>query len=195
MKSFFSNRIFLSAIFFIIGGICTLGVTRYFDHRNLKAMPEQTLAQKDPDRFFNNMFNDDFFGTSRNPFKEMQRMQEQMLKQFGEHDGFQDSFDNWYQNKFGGGSVTELNEKEDNDFVYYEINTEGQTPKELKVDVKNGQVNISAEIEKKEENEGSKSVMTSSFHRSFPVPPNVDAENFKMEQDGKKIVIKFPKKK
>lgn len=34
----------------------------------------------------------------------------------------------------------------------------------------------------------------STFHRSFPVPVGVDADQFKMEQEGK-IILKFPKKK
>jgi HSP20 family molecular chaperone IbpA len=89
----------------------------------------------------------------------------------------------------------EIKQREDGDFKIYEIDLNGQIPKEVKVDVKDQYVIISAQIEKEEEVDNTSRFYSSSFHRSFPVPPDVDGENFKMEQENQKIVIKFPKKK
>lgn len=139
--------------------------------------------------FFDNLFNDDFFGKSKNPFAEMQRIQKQMLREFNRPDTFQSSFDNWYKNKFGGGNVYELTQREDDKFIYYEIELEGLHPQKVDVDVKEGQVFISGSAEATTKD----SFLESTFQRSFPVPPNVDANKLNMEQLNDKIIVKFPK--
>lgn len=93
--------------------------------------PFMMAPGENPKSFFDEFFNEDFFGRSRDPFEEMRRMQ----KRFG-------------------GEVGELKQREE---------------------------------------QGTSSYYSSSFQRSFPIPPRVDAEKFTMEQEDKKIVIKFPK--
>lgn len=185
MKSLFLNKIFLSILFFVLGGLSVLGFTHY-----QKSRAPISSQQGDSDQFFDQFFNSDFFDKSKDPFAEMQRMQNEMEKQFDN----KNPFDNWYQKRFGGGDLGEIKQREDNKFVYYDIDIHGQTPKDVKVNVADGQVDISGSTERKKEDKNNSSYYSSSFQRSFPVPSGVDAENFKMEQDGNKIVIKFPKK-
>ena len=118
-----------------------------------------------------------------------------MLKQFGEQDEFRGSFRNWFQKRFGDGDVGDIKQREDEEFVYYDIELRDETPKELKVEVHDGQMSISGQIETMQNEQGSKNYMSRTFHRSFPVPGNVDGESFKMTQEGEKIVIKFQKRK
>lgn len=129
------------------------------------------------------------------PFEQMRRMQEKMLRQFAGRGGL-----GGQSAPFGGGGqVFEMNsadfsEREDEKFVYYDLDVKGMTPQDLKVNVEDGQVSVSGRLEKKTDEGGSPAIISSSFQRSFPVPPNVVAEKFELEQEGAKIVIKFPKR-
>ena len=144
---------------------------------------------------FDQMFDDDFFGHSRDPFEEMRRMQDRMLKQFGGPSGMESSpFDSWYQRKFGG-SAGEVQRREDDENVYYEIALKGLKKGKVDVKVENGQIAISGEMENKSDGEEGGSYVSSTFHRSFPVPPDVDGNKAQMEQKDGKIIIKFPKLK
>lgn len=68
-------------------------------------------------------------------------------------------------NRFGG-DAHEITRREDGAFIYYDLDL----------------------------GDGAARYHGSSFHRSFPVPPEVDGRDFKMEQEGRKIIIKFPKR-
>lgn len=187
MKYFIKSKPVIAVFFFIIGVAVTIA---YLKQKPFKST--HTEAQIGPSfdsSFFDGLFNDDFFGKSKNPFAEMQRMQKQMLKEFNRPDIFQNSFDNWYKNKFGGGSIYELKQREDDKFIYYEIELEGLMPQKVDVDIKDGQVFISGNAEARVED----NYLESTFQRSFPVPPNVDANKLNMQQSEGKIILKFPK--
>lgn len=182
MKSFFLNRIVLVLIAFVVGATSVWGTTRYFENKRIE------------DPFSTSLF--------------LQSNAEKILDDFfKENVRFQGSFDSWFKTHFGNDLMftqdrafnvshfQEIKQREDGEFKIYEIDLKGQTPKEVKVDVKDQYVIISAQVEKKEETDHNSRFYSSIFHRSFPVPPDVDGENFKMEQENEKIVIKFPKKK
>ncbi|MGZ3774066.1 MAG: Hsp20/alpha crystallin family protein [Pseudobdellovibrionaceae bacterium] len=160
MEKFFFNRIVLVLVAFFAGGASVWGVTKFLERKKASEEAPQSLLslRQNPDKFFPDFFNDDFFGSSRD-------------------------------------LVEEIKQRKDDNFLYYEIDLHGQSPKEVKVEVKNGQIFISGQIESKEDKDGSSSYYSSSFQRSFPVPSDVDSDNFKTEQDDKKIIIKFPKLK
>ncbi len=180
MKNFFLNRVVLFMIAFVIGATSVWGTTKYFEQKRTDTSASsyfKTNAESILDDFFK------------------------------ENIRFKGSFDDWFKNQFAADPVMprdrffdaahfqDIKQREDSEFRIYEIELNGQTPKEVKVDVKDQYVIISAQIEKKEQTNHSSQFYSSSFHRSFPVPPDVDGENFKMEQENQKIVIKFPKKK
>jgi len=177
MKNFLLNRIVIVVVAFSFGGISVWGLTRYMDHQKSKnetsflrpSLPTETQ------KFFKNFFNDDFFSESQDPFAEMRRIQRQMQEQFVQT------------------PTHEIKQREDDQFLYYEIDLHKQSPKEVKVDVKDGQVFISGQIESKENEDGSSRYYSSTFNRSFPVPEGTDGNNYTLEKEGQNIVIKFPK--
>jgi HSP20 family molecular chaperone IbpA len=197
MKNILSNRAVIFVLSFIFGGLFFLGINHFYKQKVSSQRMSLPFAinQGKSDDFFNKFFNNDFFDRSRDPFEEMRRMQKQMLQGLNSPDELQGGFDSWFQNRFGGGNVNEIKQREDDKYVYYDIDLNNQSPKELQVEVKDGQVNISGKFETKSQNGNENSVMSSSFHRSFPVPPNVEADKFLTEQENNKIVLKFPKKK
>lgn len=86
-------------------------------------------------------------------------------------------------------STPELQTREDDQFVYYEIPLDGAAMENFDVKVEHGQVMISGEVEKRDES----ATFSSSFHRSVPAPSNTDAEKVTIENGENKIVLKFPK--
>lgn len=170
MQLFSKNKAFVAIFFFIVG----VAVTTAYFKQNKNTNSEARLGNLYNPEFFDNLFNEHT---------------EEMHKEFNSPSIFKQSFDTWYKNKFGDSNVSEMKQHEDDKYLYYEIEIKGLTPQRVDVEVKDEQVFISGIAELKEENK----YQESEFQRSFPVPQNVDANKFEMEQNGKKIVIKFPK--
>jgi len=146
-------------------------------------------------RFLDNFFNRDFFEKSRDPFEEMRRMRKEMNDLFKEEEDFGGSFNHWYQDKFGGGDLSDLKQREDDQFVYYDISIQGNKPKELKIDVKDEMISISGKFEEQTSTNESNSFVSSNFQRTFPAPNGVNSKNYTIEQEENKIILKFPKAK
>lgn len=167
MKKFISNRIVLAVFFFVIGGLSVWGGSRYLVQRKAHPLADPSVVfQHEPDRFFEDFFNNDkdFAEGTMNPFLEM-----------------------------GGKALGDIKQREDQHFVYYDIDLKGQNPNQLKVEVKDGEVTISGQTENKENHQGESSYFSSSFHRAFPLPDGVNGQAFKMERQDQKIILKFPK--
>ncbi|ODS33928.1 MAG: Hsp20/alpha crystallin family protein [Candidatus Scalindua rubra] len=193
----------------IIGVLCfALGAAALFAVQNYKSDDKQYGKTEDQlfnheegsmDKTFDSFFNDDFFRSSKSPFEEMRRMQESIMKQFdmfGEDSG-RGIFDSWFKKRFGGGEPGDIQTREDEDFVYYDVIIKDLSNKKLDIRVEDGQIKISGTIEKRSDDKGkntnSSQFYSSKFHRSFPVPYGVDGDRVQMEQDGEKIIIKLPK--
>jgi hypothetical protein len=89
-------------------------------------------------------------------------------------------------------AMVDLNEREDDKYVYLDLKVEDPKATSLKTSVEDGYLSITGEIEK---NQGDDVYYKSSFSRTFPLPSGVDAAKMQMEPDGDKIVFKFPKVK
>lgn len=187
------NSWFIGIVCFLLGAGSMFGAQRFFlkeRRSNVDFFASHSPRSMDP--LFDQFFNDDFFGRSRDPFEDMRRMREKMMRQFEPKEG-SGLFDSWFQKKFGGGDAGNIKQREDDHFVYYDISIEGLKHEEVNVKVENGQLSISGQVEKKTQEGDSGTFLSSSFHRSFPVPPSVDTNKVQMEQKDGKIIVKFPK--
>ncbi|MBL7715694.1 MAG: Hsp20/alpha crystallin family protein [Bdellovibrionales bacterium] len=185
-------KIFESKI--LIGFLCFLvGIGAVLAAQKLLVPPKKELVFASGMKpMLDQFYDDEFFSRSRDPFEQMRKMRNRMIKEFdGSNPG--GLFDSWYQGRFGGGDVAEIKKREDKGFVYYDIAIPGLDPKNLKVRVQNGQINVSGKIEKKTEEEGNSSFVSSSFHRSFPAPPEVDSNRVEIEQADGQVTLKFPR--
>lgn len=90
-------------------------------------------------------------------------------------------------------TVADVKLREDDQYIYYDIGLEKSEPQKINVQVNGHQISISGQIEHREEKEGLNSYSSSSFHKSFPVPDNVDPNTYKMENEKGKIILKFKK--
>lgn len=148
---------------------------------------------------FDSMFDDDFFRQG-DPFEEMRKFRERMGKAFPYKnlDPFSASpFDSWFGDRFGGGSVSDIKQREDDKHVYYEIQLNGVEGESVRTRVEDGRLTITGEVRKEEgkagEDGSTRSFYSSSFVRSFPLPEGVDAEKMEMTTEKNKIVVKLPK--
>lgn len=151
---------------------------------------------------FDRFFDDDFF-TQRDPFEEMRKMRDQMerrMEKFGASPFTVNPFDSWFTEKFGGGSVNDISKREDDGFVYYDIKVRNLNSTSITTKIENGYITITGTVEEKDgdgEDGGhsSQRIFQSSFHRTFPLPDNVDQDKMEMVPENNKIVLKFPKNK
>ncbi|GIL17746.1 MAG: hypothetical protein BroJett040_14970 [Oligoflexia bacterium] len=178
MKKFFSNRIVISAISFLVGGFFVCSYQQYqsrniLHHKEFRFSGTKTELKD----LFDNEFNNDFFGRSNSPFEEMNRLQQEMRE------------------NFQSSSSNEMYQREDDNYVYYELDLKNQTPKDFNVEVRDGQITISGRLESEQRDDRFSQHYSSSFHRSFPAPSNVDAEKYSIDHNDHKIVIRFPKRK
>ena len=183
---FTNTQPFIGITCFAVGAIAMYTI----QHFMLK--PKYTLkgrfaSAKTMSPLFDQFFNDDFFDRSSDPFKEMRRMREGMLKQFNYDEGG-GLFDSWYQKRFGGGNAGDITQREDDHYIYYDVSVEGLKPEKVNLKVENGQLSISGQVEKKSDEGGSSSFYSSSFHRSFPVPLSVDSGKIQIEQKEKILI-------
>lgn len=194
------------SLLFIMGLSLGVGGTNYYNKHqaqghNLQLMEDipEAVSDRSMDDFYDDFFDDDFFKENQFPFKQMEKMKDNMGKLFkGSQDGFpsNDIFDEWYKNKFGG-RVGDVKQEEDKDSIYYKVHLPDIDKENVKVEVRDGIVNVSAKTEKSEEIERKGTVAKSSFkqtfERRFPVPSNANEEKVDYKFDGDYLVIQFPK--
>jgi len=152
-------------------------------------------------QFYDEIFNDEFFEKQDLPFESMKKMRAEMEKLFNEYLGSSESFkffDNWYQHRFGG-TIFDIVQEEDEDFIYYKIKIQDIDEKNVEVKIENNQVLISANkevIDAIDEN-GTKKINTfkQRFERIFPTPKDVDVDKATILTQKDLITISFPKKK
>ncbi|MEZ4815082.1 MAG: Hsp20/alpha crystallin family protein [Bdellovibrionota bacterium] len=192
MKNILNNRLFIVLLSFALGAGSLFLYQQYISPKHKL---ESNFTNKNIDPLFDQFYNDDLFNKSFDPFESMRQMRDKMEKQFQTPNEGRGIFDSWFQKRFGGGSAEEITQREDDQFVYYELKVMGLDQEKVRVSVSDGQLSISGKVEKKTEADGSANYFSSSFHRSFPVPAGVDSTKVQMEQEKDKIIIKFPKLK
>jgi HSP20 family molecular chaperone IbpA len=171
------SKAFVGFVCFLVGAAAVLTAQRFISERQRGLdLAEGKLQFKsgapvNMDSVFDEFYNDDFFNRAHDPFEQMRQM----------------------RNLSGGGDVGEIKRREDKDFVYYDIGIEGIEKKNFNFKIADGQISISGQAERKAEENGTGTYFSSTFHRSFPVPPNVDAKRVQVEQDKDRVTLKFPR--
>ncbi|MCB0368272.1 MAG: Hsp20/alpha crystallin family protein [Bdellovibrionales bacterium] len=151
------------------------------------------FANDPNDSFFDKLFDQSFFESTHDPFKEMDRMQKQIISQFDQDGNIENSYNKWFQKKFKDEPWGRIKTRQDNQYVYLDINTNGHKLNKFDVEVSQGEINISGSFESKTTDKNTQEVMTSAFNRSLPIPNGVQADKYKVEQTNGKITISFPK--
>lgn len=197
----FSNKIIMALFFFGAGAASVWSYNRFIDFKNSGSQFSFSFGDKEKESSISDLFgskedpfSDEAFGKESDPFAQIQRLQKQMEKMMEDSNSISQSFGTLQGEEVKIGAA-KLEQREDDDFVYYDILFQEKQPQGINVEVRGGQISISGQMQSKDEGFGGTRVFSSSFHRSFPVPPNVDSENYKMEEQEDRIILKFPKLK
>jgi HSP20 family molecular chaperone IbpA len=183
MKKIFDNKIIFAGLFFVLGFFsCWIGQSLWLRwHGSVATHQIQSKTPIAPG-FPDSMFKDDEEGDAlEDPFDEMRRMQKEMMQ------GLQNG-----KMPFEGGAG-EVESREDDKFVYYDISIPGVDPNKLQVSIENGQLTVSGRSEQKSDDSSQGAYYSSQFHRTLPVPPNTDPDKVRVENSKDKITLMFPK--
>lgn len=210
------KQILVPAASAIGGGLVVLGALKFSPglqskiytkdpaKQNHEAMYDDIFKMQDGiQNQFDSIFNDDIFRQG-DPFDQMRKMREQMEKRMGglgaTRGKSSNPFDSWFSDKFGGGTINDISEREDENSVYYDIKVDDMNSTSISTKIEDGYITITGTTEKKsgsddKENDGfsAQSVYKSSFNRKFPLPEQVDENKMQMMSEKDKIVLKFPK--
>ncbi len=162
----------------ILGAFVCLVILRSFPRVQTFLLPNPVAQKSVPhgprDLFqeMDDMFRDDFFAQ--------------------ETPGFSKPFDSLVMKNFGGG-LQDFQQKEDDKYVYYELQIEDLKSTSLETKVEKGYLTVKGTLEKKESEDGMEKTMQSHFERTFPIPENVDAQKMEVTSENHKVILKFPK--
>lgn len=141
-----------------------------------------------------------------NPFADFDKKFDSIKKQF-EKEMAQDLADEEEERSFFGGLAKGLQgmasgisgggitEREDDQFLYYDVEVGTSEKNEINVQVENGQLVVSGTIVSEDKSGSVTSSFRSSFNQSRSLPSNVDQNNFVLDQDNEKgiLTVKFKK--
>lgn len=191
------NKKAIHALIFSSGlALGALGSGIYFYNENKSS--DVLFPKQDLTTFYDKVFDRDFFQRNQSPFEQMEKMRKEMDKFFEStmQDYSKITFDDWYGSRFGG-SIGDIDQNEDDKYVYFKVDLKGIDKNTINTDVSGGQVTISgshSDLHAEEEAGANvRSESYQSFHRSFPVPSGVNPDKVEFETKDDELVIKFPK--
>lgn len=224
MKRIFSSKIFLCLICFAAGLIVaillmkndllpfpkdTYQASRPFPDQDPLSDEMDTFVKKfqanpdDHQNLFDDFFDDDFFQRFNNPFQEMDSFRKKMKDYFGHltipsiQDDFQNHFESWFNSRFGENNTADIQIKEDDNHIYYTLQVDHLNDQNVKVDIKDKHVIISAQIEQEQRLEKNgmnrQGRYTSRYFRSFPAPDNITPDKTEVAVKGDQVSIRFEK--
>lgn len=174
----------------LVASVLGAGVMSVYEHyrtgasRSGDAIAENSLAPGSPG-----------LQTDRlpDPVKQMEEMRHQMEQFFNRDDffkqgGFSGRFGSWFDTAQGAFG-SRIEEGEDKKSVFYKIQVGDRDVSDVNVTVEDGYVSIGAEMTNKSNNAYSQS----SISQTFPVPPGVDPDSAKIDQEGDAVIVRFNK--
>ncbi len=197
MKLLQSN-VFLVIGSFILGGISSYVISDYIRLR--KESNTVNLAVTKKKSFDGRPSQSQKRQDKIDPFSQMDKIHDRMLKQMDQAFGGGRLFSNSFFDSSNLGDMKsdgiKVEEHEDDDFKYIEVIADGIDKDSLNIKISNGIISISGEIRNMDNNQGygrrSMSSFVSSFHQSFNVPSGVNEQKVKIDTKDNKIIIKFP---
>lgn len=159
----------------------------------IRLNPTLILSSDSRKLAFGNIVSDHFFNQD-DPFE---RMEDHMKGIDDQNSKTDPLFDSLYSNKFNGGSINDVSQREDDDFIYYDVSVKDLESTPVTTNIEDGHVTISGETENKERSDkggnSAESFFKLSFSRTLPVPEGVKEGQMEVIPDKDKLTLKFPK--
>ncbi len=153
---------------------------------------------------FDRFFDDDFFSSRPDPFEEMRQLHNRFESMMSESSRkmFKDSWNDWFEDRFFGGSKDidiRTDEKDDVYLITIGILNLKENNLNININAKGISVegNFSQTIEKTDGNGKviRKQEVRQRLSKLIPIPGDADADNAKIDHEKDKILISLPKKK
>lgn len=162
---FFKTRVFVGIVFFLLG--LGLGKIRWgLGQGPLMSWSAHVGQSQEP--------------VVTDPFDEVRRMQDQMMNQLNSGSG-------------GGIQTFSLGTsdfKDTGSAYVMDMELNGMKAKNFNVQIEHGELMVDGSLESQERG----ATVSSSFHRSFPVPEDVDADRIQVDQKNEHLIVTLPKK-
>ncbi len=140
------------------------------------------------DEYFSEMFNDDFFRNSSNPFQEMHRIVKSLDPNKKDRTA-RNAFLSWYWVRFGQYPAEQIHFYEDDGALYITLDINVDDRPEVNLKATDGELNISGQMVR--EGRYSKSVLR--LEQTLPVPGNIDPASVVSWKNGELFIIRFDK--
>lgn len=192
-----THRILYALIAVLLAVVSVQSWFLYDTHRQVRALSEM---QSRPDAGLS--MPDPFTGPAdprqRDPFKEMQQLQDRINRLFGESFGRIDVGNGSAQQAFSNSiSTPEVNLKETNDAYVANVSVPGVDEQSLSIIVDNGVLTINGEIEQQVETRDGRNMHrehhVSRFSRSVSLPGPVDAAAMSTHLENGVLHVRIPK--
>lgn len=215
MKNLINKNIAISTLSAVAGAAVVVAAFRFspslrskFETASTKpnnsqkqVIDEIISEQKDIQSQMNNLLSQDFFSKD-DPFAEMKQLRDQFQSRIDlssdKNKQSKNPFDSWFSEKFGGGSINDISQREDDHYIYYDINIGDVKSTSVKTKIQNGFLTVSGVQEKKNnlDDKGNQveSYFKTEFSRTIPLPKNLDYKKMEMTSEKNMIELKFPKK-
>lgn len=193
-----THRILYALIAVLLVAVSVQSWFLYDTHRQVRALsemqsrPDAGLSMPDP-------FGGPTDPRQRDPFKEMQQLQDRINRLFGESFGRIDVGNGSAQQTFSNSiSAPEIDLKETNDAYVADISVPGVDEQSLSVIVDNGVLTINGEIEQQVETQNGRNMHrehhVSRFSRSISLPGSVDAAAMSTHLENGVLHVRIPRK-
>lgn len=205
----------ISIIIFVLLTICvTQGIFIY------NKMNTQTAENRDIDEFssfirekfstdtknnwknFDRFFSDDFFKGESDPFREMDRIHDQIRKMMEDSIGntFDESWNSWFDDRFtvGGSRIEFDSDQTDHEYVYT-LKVKAFKDNDIKIDIDENGIYIHGKFTQKlEKKDKSGNILHHQeqqqvISQTIPVPYDADYRKAEIKKKKDRIIIRIPK--
>ncbi len=155
-----------------------------------------------------NFFNDDFFTNTDEPFKEMEKMHQEMMQRMEKSfkGAFDDSWDTWFNTKFtnngllSDGSRLSEQTEETKDAYIYRFTAPDLKGKKLNVKIDDRGITIQGDyVQQTEKTDKEDKVIARqearrSIYERFSIPEDADVQKAEINNNGNEVTVRLPKK-
>ncbi|MBW1990430.1 MAG: Hsp20/alpha crystallin family protein [Deltaproteobacteria bacterium] len=167
-----------------------------------RSLAKQLEAQRrEAFRMFDRFFGDEFFRDQAKPFKEMERLHQELMERMEEsfRHYFDRHWDDWFDSRFTQGGLR-LERKNTGDAYVYRFTIPDAKEQKLDVEVSERWISIKGEFIQQLERKDSRGRVTArqeqrqTVAQSFSIPGDADYQRADISQKDGEIVVRIPRR-
>lgn len=156
------------------------------------ATPSDTTAKQEipgtNQHFYDDLFNQDFFAGSKDPFQEMARISQQ-INSVADVSTSLPNFDQWYSQNYGEFPAATIRQDEDAEHFYYRLEVEEEATARLNIKLEGKDLLLKAELTRVTESNSEEITL----NQRFPLPINTRIDSIVSWKSGNQLIIRLDK--